>query len=41
MIPEIVTALREGGRVDRLVLAAEDYDEATARQALAAGEKRG
>lgn len=40
-VPEIVTALREGGRVDRLVLAAEDYDEATARPALAAGEKRG
>ena len=30
-VPEIVTALREGTRVERLVLAPEDFDEATAR----------
>jgi (2Fe-2S) ferredoxin len=30
-VPEIVAALREGRRVERLVLPPEDFDEATAR----------
>ncbi|MFT3775358.1 MAG: (2Fe-2S) ferredoxin domain-containing protein [Minicystis sp.] len=30
-VPEIVAALREGRRVERLVLPREDFDEATAR----------
>ena len=30
-VPEIVAALRDGRRVDRLVLPPEDFDEATAR----------
>ncbi len=32
-VPEIVAALREGRRVERLVLPPEDFDEATARPA--------
>lgn len=31
-VPEIVQALREGRRVERLVLPPEDFDEATARK---------
>ena len=38
-VPEIVAALREGRRVERLVLPPEDFDEATARPAL--GMQRG
>jgi (2Fe-2S) ferredoxin len=34
-VPEIVRALAEGRRVERLVLPPEDFDEATARPALA------
>lgn len=30
-VPEIVSALKEGGRVERLVMPPEDFDEATAR----------
>jgi (2Fe-2S) ferredoxin len=33
-VPEIVQALAEGRRVERLVLAPEDFDEATARPGL-------
>jgi (2Fe-2S) ferredoxin len=33
-VPEIVSGLAEGRRVERLVLAPEDFDEATARPAL-------
>jgi (2Fe-2S) ferredoxin len=32
-VPEIVAALRDGTRVERLVLPASDFDEATARPA--------
>jgi (2Fe-2S) ferredoxin len=32
-VPEIVRALEQGGRVERLVLPSEDFDEATARPA--------
>ncbi len=35
-VPEIVTALREGRRVERLVLPPEDFDEATAHPPLPA-----
>src|SRR5881227_2546451 len=34
-VPEIVAALREGRRVERLVLPPEDFDEATARPGIA------
>ena len=37
-VPEIVAALREGRRVERLVLPPEDFDEATARPAVPVGE---
>ena len=33
-VPEIIASLREGRRVERLVLPREDFDEATARPAL-------
>ena len=33
-VPAIVDALAQGGRVERLVLPAEDFDEATARPPL-------
>lgn len=36
-VPEIVAALRDGKRVERLVLPPEDFDEATARPPLAKG----
>jgi (2Fe-2S) ferredoxin len=35
-VPEIVAALAEGRRVERLVLPPEDFDEATAHPPLAA-----
>jgi (2Fe-2S) ferredoxin len=35
-VPEIVAALREGRRVERLVLPPEDFDEGTAHPPLAA-----
>lgn len=35
-VPEIVSALKDGGRVERLVMAPEDFDEATARPGLGA-----
>jgi len=34
-VPEIVASLRSGERVERLVLLPQDFDEATARPALA------
>ncbi|APR82089.1 Ferredoxin, 2Fe-2S [Minicystis rosea] len=36
-VPEIVAALRDGTRVERLVLPKEDFDEATARPLSAKG----
>lgn len=33
-VPEIVSALKEGRRVERLVMTPEDFDEATARPSL-------
>jgi (2Fe-2S) ferredoxin len=36
-VPEIVAALREGRRVERLVLPAKDFDEATAGPPLGEG----
>jgi (2Fe-2S) ferredoxin len=36
-VPEIVAALREGRRVERLVLPAQDFDEATAGPPLGEG----
>lgn len=36
-VPEIVASLRDGGRVERLVLPPEDFDEATARPQQAKG----
>jgi (2Fe-2S) ferredoxin len=34
-VPEIVSALKENRRVERLVMPPEDYDEATARPGIA------
>lgn len=38
-VPEIVSALKEGRRVERLVMAPEDFDESTARPDLGASPK--
>lgn len=40
-LPAIVDALAEGRRVERLVLPAEDFDEATAHPALPVGKTHG
>jgi (2Fe-2S) ferredoxin len=37
-VPEIVTALAQGGRVERLVLPPEDFDEATAHPSIPMAE---